>query len=216
MIAFVRGRLVACEEDEAVVDAGGLGFRLLLPPGSPARLPAAGEEVLLWTELRVRDEEPVLFGFPTPEERAAFRLLLTVNGVGPRLALALLGAWSPSDLYRLVAEGDAPSLSRVPGVGRRTAERIIVELRDRLPAGAAPQAAPSSRRGAPSVRVPGRAGDGRDGRRAAVAVAEAHAALEALGYTPQEAARAVGEAAREGAEPVEDLVRRSLRLLARG
>lgn len=216
MIAFVRGRLVACEEDEAVVDAGGFGFRLSLPPGTRARLPALGKEAVLWTELRVRDEEPVLFGFPTPEERTAFRLLLTVSGVGPRLALALLGTWAPADLYRLVAAGDAQALSRVPGVGRRTAERLIVELRDRLPAGWAPSAPQAGRRGSPVSHDAGRAGAGRDGRRAAVALAEAQAALEALGYTPQEAARAVGEAAGDGAEPVEELVRRSLRLLARG
>ncbi len=214
MIAFVRGRLTACEEEEAVVDVGGFGFRVCLPPGSRARLPAPGEDVLLWTELRVRDEEPVLFGFLTPEERAAFRLLLGVSGVGPRLALALLGAWSPSDLCRLVAEGDAQALSRVPGVGRRTAERLIVELRDRLPSTWAPPVPLGGRRGTPAAAAARRAG-AEDGRRTAVAAAEAQAALEALGYSPQEAARAVGEAMREGAEPVEELVRRSLRLLAR-
>lgn len=186
------------------MEAGGVGFRVLLPPGARERLPAVGEEAVLWTELRLREEEPLLYGFPTPEERSAFRLLLTVAGVGPRLALALLGAWRPVDLYRLLAAGDVQALSRVPGVGRRTAERLVVELRDRLPAGITP--AEAARR-PPAARVP---------PRLAVAMAEAQAALEALGYSSQEAARAVSEAAGDGEEPVEELVRRSLRLLARG
>ncbi len=208
MIAFLRGRLASVDANQVVVDVGGVGYSLAVPAGTLDRLPATGREVTLHTSLQVREDAWSLYGFATPEERRAFELLVGVNGVGPRLALAVLSGLGPAGLAQAVLLEDAAALARVPGVGKKTAQRLILELRGKLggldEAGLAP-AAPTAEAG------PAGGGD---------AFAEAAAALAALGYSGAEAARAVEAARRRlpggGADAdVEVIVRQSLRELAR-
>jgi len=157
-------------------------------------LPAVGEEVRLLTHLVVREDAHVLYGFATEDERRLFRSLIKVSGVGPRIALALLSGISVSAFAQCVLNEDISALTRVPGVGRKTAERLIVEMRDRL---AAPQATP----GAP-LAAPARA------------EGEAYGALVALGYRPAEAARLL-KAVGPGTHSTEELIRRALQGAAR-
>lgn len=197
MIASLRGRLAAVRPGQALVEVGGVGYLLQVPASTLACLPAPGEEVRLHTVLQVREDALHLFGFATGEERELFELLLTVNGVGPRLALAALSALGPAGLAAALAAGDAGALTRVPGIGARTAQRLLVELGDRvrhLP-------------GAGDGGFPGTAPDGG-------AAAEAAAALQALGWSPAEAARALAGVA--GAGSAEELVRQVLRRAAEG
>lgn len=175
-----------------VVDVGGIGFELLLPEGDFTRLPAAGQSVKLFTHLLVRDDEHALFGFLEVEERRIFRMLLGVNGVGPKVALAIVGDPFAEQILRAIALGDATPLLKVKGVGKRTAERIVVELRDRdLPL--------------PTSHVSAAAMPATDD--------DATLALIGLGLTPERARSilaGLSEAEREDL-PVEQVVRNALR-----
>ena len=153
-------------------------------------LPAVGSEIRLLTHLVVREDAHVLYGFATDDERRLFRALLKVSGVGPKIALAILSGITVEDFSQFVASGDVASLTRIPGVGRKTAERLLVEMRDRLDGLAA--TAPA----AGAIQRPGPEG-------------EAFAALVALGYRPAEATRLLDAAAHEGAT-TEELIRRAL------
>ncbi|GIX29813.1 MAG: Holliday junction ATP-dependent DNA helicase RuvA [Porticoccaceae bacterium] len=193
MIGRLEGRLAYRQAPEVVVDVGGVGYELLVSLNTFFALPAVGERVALHTHLVVREDLHQLYGFVSREERTLFRHLIRVSGIGPKMALALLSGLTVADFVRCVAEGDAAALTRAPGVGRKTAERVVMELRDRLEElGAAPPPAPA----APA-----------DLR------SEAQAALVALGYKPSEAARLVAAAARELGEGAssEALIRAALR-----
>jgi Holliday junction DNA helicase RuvA len=146
MIRSVRGRLLSLDEDGAVVEVGGVGLLLRVSPATARRLPVTGEEALLFAHLVVREDALDLYGFGSREERTLFEAFLSVGGVGPRLALAICGLDSPDALRLAVARGDAAKLQGAPGVGRRTAERVVLELRERLTAadGAAAGAAGSA------------------------------------------------------------------------
>ena len=194
MIGSLRGRIASKTPPQLTVDVGGLGYELEAPMSTFFHLPAVGEEVRLLTHLVVREDAHVLYGFATEDERRLFRSLIKVSGVGPRIALALLSGISVSAFAQCVLNEDIGALTRVPGVGRKTAERLIVEMRDRL---AAPQATP----GAP-VAAPARA------------EGEAYGALVALGYRPAEAARLL-KAAGPGTHSTEELIRRALQGAAR-
>jgi len=191
MYDFIRGRLAQRGPDEVVLDVGGLGYELAVSGATAGRLPAAGGEVTLFVHDRLKDERLVLYGFASREERQLFLKLLTVSRIGPGIALSLLSALEPGALVAAVDGGDVGSLSRVRGVGRRTAERLCVELKGRLD-------------GLPAL--PGRLTD----RTAAVA-----SALVALGY-PRAAARDAAErvAGRTADAPLETLVKQGLRELA--
>ena len=132
MIARVVGRVIARGEQSLVVDVGGVGLEVHVPAPLAASA-AEGEEVRLFTHLHVRENELSLYGFADPEERRLFRLLLNVSGIGPRVALALLSAMSVSAIYRAIVDEEPGLLSRVPGIGRKTAEKIVLELKDRVP-----------------------------------------------------------------------------------
>src|SRR5215813_8812937 len=132
MIGSLRGRIASKTPPQLTVDVGGLGYELEAPMSTFFHLPAVGEEVRLLTHLVVREDAHVLYAFATEEERRLFRALIKVSGVGPKIALALLSGVSVADFNRSVQAQDLSALTRVPGIGRKTAERLIVEMRDRL------------------------------------------------------------------------------------
>jgi Holliday junction DNA helicase RuvA len=195
MIGAVRGRIAAKTPPQLTVDVGGLGYEIEAPMSTFFHLPPVGAEVSLLTHLVVREDAHVLYGFATEEERRLFRSLIRVSGVGPKIALALLSGMSVAAFTRCVQSEDVAALTRVPGVGRKTAERLIVEMRDRI-------APPPPAGGAAAVP----AGDTPEG--------EAYGALVALGYRPAEATRLL-KAVEPGEYTTEELIRRALQGAAR-
>jgi Holliday junction DNA helicase RuvA len=137
VIALVRGSVAVRRADYVVVETGGVGYRLAVSAETLRRVPALGGAVTLHAHLIVRDDALQLYGFATEDERDLFLALISVQSVGPKVALAVLSGGSPRDLSRALASGDAARLQAVPGIGKRTAERIIVELRDKVAGGAA-------------------------------------------------------------------------------
>lgn len=132
MIAAVRGEVMVRRPDHVVIDAGGVGYRLAVSAETLKAVPGAGSDAFLHAELIARDDSLALYGFSSEEERDLFRLLITVSGIGPKVAIATLSGGSTRDLLRAIAAGDAKRFQAVPGIGRRTAERIIVELREQV------------------------------------------------------------------------------------
>jgi Holliday junction DNA helicase RuvA len=168
MIALISGTVAARRVDHVVIDCGGVGYRLAVSAETLRHVPAVGQEATLHTHLVVRDDALALYGFATEEERELFLLLLGVQAVGPKVALAVLSGGSPRDLLRAVAAGDTARLQAAPGVGKRTAERIVVELREK-------------------VKVTADAHDPIAVTRSDDPRALARDGLLALGYSPQEA-----------------------------
>ncbi len=203
MIARVEGRLIEKAPTRAVVDVGGVGYELLLSLSTYVELPDEGKTVALRVHTHVREDVLQLFGFHSERERAVFELLIRISGVGPKLAQAILSGIDPAALVEAVRGGDVPALRAIPGVGPKTAERIVVELRDRVLELAETPEAP--------------AGSGRGGARGEGRVEEAVSALVNLGTPRARAERAAEQAAEElGAEAaIEALVRAALRRLAR-
>jgi Holliday junction DNA helicase RuvA len=198
MIGHLRGRLAARHPPQLVVDVGGVGYELEAPMSTFYGLPAVGAEVSLHTHLVVREDAHVLFGFGTQRERALFRELIKVSGVGPRIALAILSGVNVDEFQRCVETEDVASLVRVPGIGRKTAERLVIEMRDRLKATG----------GTTSGALPGTSPDS-----AATPQAEAFSALVALGYKPAEVTRLL-QKVDPSATSTEDLIRHALRAAA--
>lgn len=132
MIAAVRGEVMVRRADHVVIDAAGVGYRLTVSSETLKAVPATGRESFLHAELIAREDSLSLYGFSSEEERDLFRLLITVSGVGPKVAIATLSGGSARDLLRAIAAGDAKRFQAVPGIGKRTAERIIVELREKV------------------------------------------------------------------------------------
>lgn len=132
MIAALRGEVLVRRPDHVVIDAGGVGYRLAISTETLKAVPATGREAFLHAELIARDDSLALYGFASEEERDLFRELISVSGVGPRVAISALSGGSSRDLLRAIAAGDAKRFQAVPGIGKRTAERIIVELRERV------------------------------------------------------------------------------------
>ena len=168
MIASVNGEVLVRRPDHVVIDAAGVGYRLAVSTETLKSVPATGREAFLHAELIARDDSLALYGFASEEERDLFRELISVSGVGPKVAIAALSGGAPRELLRAIAAGDAKRFQAVPGIGKRTAERILVELREKV-AGALEQA--------PAVAVGEDAGPralARDG-------------LVNLGYAPMEA-----------------------------
>ena len=196
MITYVSGTLAHKSPTDAVIDVQGLGYELLIPTSSYEKLPAVGKPAKLLAHHHVREDAAILFGFATEAERTLFRTMIGVSGVGPKLALAALSAMPPDTLRDHILEGDASVLTRIPGVGKKTAERLVVELRDRL-------ADLDGFEGGPA------AGSGGD----ASMRADARAALEALGFSRAEAEKRIRKALRdhEGAVTAEELIRLALR-----
>jgi Holliday junction DNA helicase RuvA len=198
VIGHLRGRLAAKHPPQLVVDVGGVGYELEAPMSTFYGLPAVGAEVSLHTHLVVREDAHVLFGFGTERERSLFRELIKVSGVGPRIALAILSGVSVDEFHRCVEAEDVASLVRVPGIGRKTAERLVIEMRDRLKATG----------GTASGALAGAAAGS-----AATPQAEAFSALVALGYKPPEVTRLL-QKVDPSVTSTEDLIRHALRAAA--
>jgi Holliday junction DNA helicase RuvA len=145
MIALLTGRIAAKTPSAVIIEVAGVGFKVAMSTASLVALPAEGDEVTIHTHLHVRDDELALFGFESAEEKALFEQLITVSGVGPKVALSALSAFSPDAFAEAVAHEDVARLSSVPGIGKKTAQRVILDLKDRLslvgrtmPSGATP------------------------------------------------------------------------------
>ena len=132
MISYIRGELAAVEEEKVVVDVGGIGYGLYMPGQSMGKLPAIGAEVKLHTYLNVREDAMQLFGFLTRDDLKIFKLVIGVSGIGPKGGLSILSKLTPDDLRFAVLSGDAKAISAAPGIGKKTAEKLIIELKDKL------------------------------------------------------------------------------------
>lgn len=202
MIARLSGRIAAVESDALVVDVGGVGYRVYVPLPVLAAAGQEGDAVALHTHLHVREAELTLYGALDAATLAAFQLVQTVSGIGPRVALAMLSTFDATTLQSAIAAEDVDALVGVPGVGRKIAQRIVLELKGKVA-------------GLPFAPAAG-GGWGDGGFGAGGAQADAIAALTALGYTPAEARRAVASAGLDAEATVEDHVRAALQALARG
>jgi Holliday junction DNA helicase RuvA len=189
VIGFLKGTLISKQPPWLVMDVGGIGYEIEAPMSTFYSLPEPGQPLQLITHLVVREDAHILYGFASESERALFRSLLKVSGVGARIALGVLSGITVEGFRRCVVDKDVAMLTRLPGVGRKTAERLLVEMADRLP-----------KEVVDGTGAPGRAG----------AESEAHGALLALGYKPAEAVRMLKDldTARLGAE---ELIREALR-----
>lgn len=197
MIAHVRGRLVRKEPQEAIVDVGGVGYRVAIPLSTFYRIGEAGDEVSLLTHTHVREDALALFGFLTPGEQTLFERLIAISGVGPKLALSILSGIEAPDLVSALRASDVTRLTRIPGVGKKTAERLVLELKDKvqdLVAAGEPAAAPQAASSKNDDLV---------------------SALVHLGYSRPEAERGVDRALKHGGDSrFEDLLRLALRALS--
>ena len=196
MIGSLRGRITSKTPPQLTVEVGGIGYELEAPMSTFFHLPAAGEEVKLLTHFVVREDAQLLYGFATEDERRLFRNLLRVSGIGPKIGLALLSGISVEAFAACVKNQDVAVLIRVPGIGRKTAERLLIEMKDRI--------APVEAALPGAVAVPLDASP----------ESEAFGALTALGYRPAEATRLL-KAAGPGTHSTEELIRRALQAAAR-
>jgi holliday junction DNA helicase RuvA len=196
VIGFLKGRLAVKQPPMLLVDVGGVGYELEAPMSTFYGLPATGESVSLFTHLVVREDAHILYGFGSEGERRLFRSLLKVSGVGPKIALGILSGASVEDFLRIVEAENVAMLTRIPGVGRKTAERVIIEMRDSVQK--LKQTAPA---GAHSAAALGAAPS---------AQSEAFSALIALGYKPPEIARLLKAADEPGLSTTE-IIRRALK-----
>lgn len=200
MIGRLVGHLVSDDPPHLLLDVGGVGYELTCPLGTPGRAErAAGGELILSVHTVLRQDALELFGFASPLERQAFRRLITIPGIGPRLAVAVLSVLPPEELAEVVTCEDSVRLTKVPGVGKKTAERILLELRGKVDFALDPRAASPSPHPSPSPAP----------------TAKLVLALTGLGYKASEAERAVAQVSAEGENTgdLSDLLRRALRVL---
>jgi Holliday junction DNA helicase RuvA len=195
MIGSLRGKLAAKHAPTIVIECSGVGYEVETPMSTFLDLPATGADVFLHTHLLVREDAQILYGFATEEERALFRTLLKVNRVGAKLALGLLSAMTANDFRRCVEYEDAAALSKVPGIGLKTAKRLIMEMRDKVDAAGTPS-------------LPGHKVDTGSTPRS-----EAYDALVALGYRPNEVNKLFGRLDIEGLS-AEEIIRLALKQVA--
>lgn len=198
MIGRLKGTLAEKQPPHLILDVNGVGYELEVPMTTLYRLPAVGQGVTLHTHLVVREDAHLLYGFFEKRERELFRELIRLNGVGPKLALALMSGLEVDELVRCVQAQDTSTLVKIPGVGKKTAERLLVELKDRFKAW---ESMPSI---APLVVEP------RAGVAVSSAESDAVSALISLGFKPQEASKAVAAVQEEGLSS-EELIRRALK-----
>ena len=198
MYAYLKGTVADKGLNELVLDVQGVGYLLSVSMTTLQDAPPAGESMKVYTYLSVRDDAMELYGFSSREEKAMFLKLLSISGIGPKLALAILGSMPLRDLSLAIVTGDVTALSRAPGVGKKTAQRIALELKEKVSEGDF-AAAPTAHTSFTPVQED--------------AATEALAALQALGYTAQEAARAISQV-RGQSDKANDLVRLALRSMA--
>jgi Holliday junction DNA helicase RuvA len=195
MIGFLRGKLAFKAPPMLMLDVNGVGYEVEAPMTTFYNLPAIGVEVMLHTHLVVREDAHILFGFSTETDRSMFRTLIKVNGVGPKLALTILSGQSSEEFYRCIHNNDTQALVRLPGVGKKTAERLIIEMRDRLP-----DLGDSGDSSMLSVDQSQRTNNPKQ---------EAISALCSLGYKPLDASKMVQNISVEG-KSCEDIIRLAL------
>jgi Holliday junction DNA helicase RuvA len=202
MITFLDGKLTTALPTQAIVEVNGVGYEVFIPLSSYDNLPATGQPIRILTHLVVREDAHVLYGFMTPPERDLFRLLVNnVSGIGPKLALAVLSGMSVTNFKSAVVSSDVAALSKISGLGKKTAERIVLELKDKVGVAAAWEAASAAHAPTPELE---RAN-------------EAVLALIALGYKQVEAHRVVRELQqKEGEKSPEELVKLALKQIAAG
>lgn len=192
MIAFISGTLQSVGADHAVIETGGVGFQIYAPRNVLGSLGAVGEPALLYTHLLVREDLLALYGFATTEQRTLFETLLGVTGIGPKVALSIMGAIAPDELRTAVAGGDTARLARIPGIGKKTAERLALELKGKLDLRGlivAPVATPA----------------------VAAINNELHSMLTSLGFSAAEAAAAVNALPTDAPPDLEERLRLALR-----
>ena len=194
MIASLRGRLMLKRAPSIIIECHGVGYEVETPMSTFLELPPSGDELFLFTHMVVREDSQTLYGFATEEEQVLFRMLLKISGVGAKMGLAVLSSMSVEGFRRCVEYEDAASLVKVPGIGKKTAERLIIEMRDRIDK-------PSAQTGATKVEVE------------AGAKSEAVDALISLGYKPREVQKLIGELDVDG-KSAEDIIRLALRQVA--
>lgn len=199
MISYIKGELVEVTEDSVVLDHGGMGFSIMMPGSILAKLPAIGSELKVHTYLYVKEDVLGLYGFLTKDDLKVFKLLITVSGIGPKGALAILSTMSPDDLRFAVLAGDAKTISKTPGIGSKTAQKLIIELKDKLKI---------------EDVLDGAGGYEAQSDMADTAAAEAVMALTALGYSAADATRAVKLVDSTGDMDSETLLKAALKKLA--
>ncbi|HVM36253.1 MAG TPA: Holliday junction branch migration protein RuvA [Actinomycetota bacterium] len=191
MIAFLDGIMAGKSHDACLVDVGGVGYRVVCSAATVAQLPAEGDRVRIWTHTHVREDTLALFGFASEAEQRLFELSMVVSGVGPKVALQICSAFTPEGFRRAIATDDVAALSSVPGLGKKTAQRLVLELKEKL--------------ALPDLQVVGSA---------PVALSQVRSALENLGYSAPEIRAALGEVDPAPDASVEDLVKSALKVLA--
>lgn len=198
MIGQIRGILIEKKPPEILVDVGGLSYELQIPMSTAYQLPEVGSELRLHTHFVVREDAQLLYGFYELKDKTLFRALIRVNGVGPKMALAILSGMAADEFARTVRENDVSAMTRMPGIGKKTAERLIVEMRDRLTEWDDAEATATLPGATQSTSAMGK---------------EAETALLALGYKPQQAARAVAMVLKSAPEvpDSESLIRLALK-----
>ena len=205
MISYIKGTLAEKMEGAAVVEAGSIGYRIFMPASALELLGAVGDEVVVYTYFQVREDAMSLYGFLSRQDREMFKQLI---GIGPKAALGLLGTLRPDDLRLAILTGDAKAISRAPGIGAKTAQRIILDLKDKV----------SAQEMLSSLAVPAEAAAGRVSQEAsafsAEAAREAVDALVALGYSNLEASRAVKQVELTEDMDAEAVLKASLKFLA--
>jgi len=199
MIGMLRGTVLdRTPKGDVVIDVNGVGYRVLVAPRTMASLGTLGSEVVLHTHLHVREDALTLFGFATADERNCFEAIIAARGVGPALALAILSVHGPRELARVLTEGDVDGLMLVPGVGRKTATRLLLELKARFDL--------------PDLDLPGDGPSGVNGAGASPVRSDLRSALAGLGYGPDEIGEVLRELPADG--DVEELLRAALKLPA--
>ena len=199
MLDCLQGTLKECSPQHAVIEAMGLGFHVFIPASFYFQMPAAGSKITIYTYLQIKDDEPVLYGFPGKKERDFFKVLIRVSGIGPKTALSLLGHLSLSQLFRAILQEDLDALIRTPGIGKKTANRLVYELKDKVD----------------KEQLETESADSR-GKLCGGHWDDLQEALQALGYSPKEINR-VQKGIREEEEysNLEELFKRALVLLAK-
>ena len=203
MIGRIRGKLVHKQPPDILVEVGGVGYEIQVPMTTLFQLPELGSEVSLVTHFVVREDAQLLYGFIHERDRSLFRQLIKISGVGPKLALTILSGMDSASFARCVQRDDISSLVALPGVGKKTAERLLVEMRDKLKDWLGQNGDDSAGGGITLAPVTDIAAD-------------AEGALIALGYKPQEASRVVAAVNDDGVTNSEELIRRSLKSMASG
>ena len=198
MISYIRGELVDIQEDKIIVDVGGVGYGIYMPRQAITRLPAAGREVKIHTYLNVREDAMQLFGFLSKDDLEVFKLVIGVSGIGPKGGLSILSGMSPDELRFAVISNDTKAISKTPGIGKKTAEKLIIELKDKL------SMEDVLERGKDSLEY------SQETSESVGVQAEAVQALVALGYGSTEALRAVKNLIADGMT-VEEVLKLSLK-----